>query len=790
MKLTKSDLNKAVQLDINETLVELVRCVEQININEKLLHESNTPKDQVDRINEGLWEKVKYGLAKLGRYKAGGKILGKGKIDQEAGAKIQSIIDKKGNEVIKALHTQLKSSNPEFPNNEKGDDFLKTILEISAVYDTLVASTKKDPKDEGFLPIDIANGIIEDLADYVKKYLDVDLSAAYSVMDSEEDEVDDDGNVDDGKKELIADDLMDINEEDDDLDAGDVRKQLQSKKGEGSKDRESERMKTLKSNKLPLLLAGVGASLGAFSWLTNTEWFKHLFEETFKYTDTEQIRDVIQTKTEILNDIKPGEGVYKLLGRVTDHPLDGNSSPSEMIDALKQIGGGDANKGIDLLCQDGGVMMKPTEAAKGLHDLVNNPDQYNKLGDLFKGTASGTGKLVEPGTGLNTTSYGTIAGKSLTSMLVKNLPIIITKVVTKTGIKMGAGYAVAKGFGAVLGPIGIGLVAAGALVKVMRMKGSRQSRAKTLNDLYQSIQPIKGTEENIPVLPPKPEEEKPKGGEEVNGGEDNNSTQTPVVPQDFLKGNRNMQLAYLAELFLPKGKGLWDKLGIKKGTVIPSGFLDAALGQGKKDSKKYLKAYYNHLKKENSFTKDPGNSGAWVTKVRANDTQSLIKWVRNTRKNIGPFLNALNKEFPEFQIGKRAKVKTTKPGKRGEAMGTSGINDSIENRLSNLLTEDVNLGGSAAKAGFDKSIFMKNLPQFMEMISSMYYGIKGTKLSYSKEGVLKTCKSFGCKLGSGSGYKKSKSDDYVLQSESKFSYDKNLNEEVSKMKNLINRIIK
>ena len=789
MKLTKSDLNKAVQLDINETLTGLVKCVEQININENLLRESNTPKDQVDRINEGLWEKVKYGLAKLGRYKAGGKILGKGKIDQEAGAKIQSIIDKKGNEVIKALHTNLKSSNPEFPNNEKSNDFLKTILEISAVYDTLVASTKKDPKDEGFLPIDIANGIIEDLADYVKKYLDVDLSATYSVMDSEEDEVDDDGEVD-GKKELIDDDLMDINEdEDEDLDAGDVRKQLQDKKGEGGKNRDSERMKTLKSNKLPLLLAGIGASLGAFSWLVNTEWFKHLFDESFNFTSTEHIKDVIQTKTEVLNDIKPGEGGYKLLGRVTGHPLDGNSNPSEMVEALKQIGGGDANKGIDLLCQDGGVMMKPTEAAKGLHNLVNNPDQYNNLGDMFKGTASGTGKLVEPGTGLNTTSYGTIAGKSLTSMLVKNLPVIITKVVVKTGIRTGAGYAVAKGFGAVLGPIGIGVLAAGALVKLMRVKGGKQSRAKTLNDLYQSIQPIKGTDQNAPVLQPKSEEEK-QGGEEVVGGEENKQTQTPIVPDNFLKGNRNMQLAYLAELFLPKGKGLWDKLGLKKGTVIPSGFLDAALGQGKKDSGKYLKAYYNHLKKEDSFTKDPGNSGAWVAKVRSNETQALIKWVRNTRKNIGPFLNALNKEFPEFLIGKRAKAKTTKPGKRGESMGTSGINDSIENRLDSLLTEDVNLGGSAAKAGFDKTIFMKNLPQFMEMISSMYYGIKGTKLSYSKEGVLKACKSFGCKLGSGSGYNKTKSDDYVLQSESKIFYNKNIKEEITKMKDLMSRIIK
>lgn len=280
-------------------------------------------------------------------------------------------------------------------------------------------------------------------------------------------------------------------------------------------------------------------------------------------------------------------------------------------------------------------------------------------------------------------------------------------------------------------------------------------------------------------------------GREEGGGENGGDVKPlPVVPQDFLKGNRNMQLAYLSELFLPQGKGLWNSLGLKRGTVIPSGFLDAALGQGKKDSGKYLKAYYNHLKKEDSFTKDPGNSGAWLAKVQANETQALIKWVRNTRKNIGPFLKALKNEFPEFSIGERSKAKTIKPGKRGEAMGTSGINDSIKNRLDNLLTEDFNIGGSAVKAGFDKTIFMKNLPQFMEMISSMYYGIKGSKLPYDKEGVLKVCKPFGCKAGSGSGYTKTKSDDYVLQPESKISSNKNLNEEISKMKDLMKRIIK
>lgn len=450
------------------------------------------PKMNEEMIDEGMWEKIKYGLSKLGRYKAGGKIFGKGKIDQEAAAKIQQIIDKKGNEMIKALDAQIKEQNPEFPNNEKGAEFLNTVMGISSVYDSIVAATLKQPNEEGYLPIDAANGIINDLREYVKKFLDVDLTAAYSVVDeaegnvvevSEEElrEIDESFGLGETKIEEGVD--YSINEDD----AANVRKTLQAKRGDGGKDFDSERMKTLKSNKLPLLLAGIGGSMGAFSWIANTEWFKHLFDQPYNYTDTETTTELLQTKSEILNDIKPGEGVYKLLGRLTEHPLDANSKPQELVDALKQIGGGDANKGIDLLCQKGGVMMKPTEAAKGLHDLVNNPDQFKTLNDMFHGGASGTGKLTP-----DTTLYGTIAGRNLTSILIKMVPQIVTKVAIKTGIKTGTGYLVAKGFGAVLGPIGVALLGAGALVKIMRMKGQKQSRAKTLNDLYQSMLNIEG----------------------------------------------------------------------------------------------------------------------------------------------------------------------------------------------------------------------------------------------------------------------------------------------------------
>jgi hypothetical protein len=571
-------------LIVNEIINEMIKDIDE----NTLLSEGV--------VNEGVWEKIKYGLSKLGRYKAGGKIFGKGKIDQEAAAKIQAIIDKKGNEVIKNLDAKIKEENPEFPNNEKEVEFLNTIMSVSAVYDSLIAATQKDPKDEGYLPIDAANGIINDLREYVKKFLDVDLKAIYSVVDEAEGNVIEiseeelkgldeawglNENINEGFFDNLGDKLkkagknlkysvsspkeceeraqgivdlaiskgitdsdklkylhlLELNNCREELGLGrlanwdgpstlasryeegvedsimeaeakDVRSALKAKKGDGG-EFDSERMKTLKSNKLPLLLAGIGGSLGAFSWLVNTDWFKHLFDKPFNYTDTETTTELIQQKSEVFNDIKPGEGVYKLLGRVTDNPLDANSKPQDFIESLKEIGGGDAHKGVDLLCQKGGVMMKPDEAAKGLHDLVNNPNQYQTMNDMFKGAASGTGKLGP----VDTTLYGTIAGSKLTSILVKMVPQVITKVAIKTGVKTGAGYAVAKGFGAVLGPIGVGLLATGALVKLMRMKGQKQSRAATLNDLYQSIRNIEG---GAGVIEPEGETTDIKGAQDPN----------------------------------------------------------------------------------------------------------------------------------------------------------------------------------------------------------------------------------------------------------------------------------
>jgi len=757
------------------------------------LHESLELIEDKDRIDEGAWESIKYGLSKLGRYKAGGKILGKNKTTKAAQEKIRTILNKESNKLLRALDNEVKKVSPEFPNDKKRITFLKGIITMGAFYDSIVEAAKKKPDSEGYLPVDAANEIIGDLREIVKKYLDVDLAGVYTTMESKEGE---ENILTEEETELLKWDVL-TEEEVQMLDeknflkraAGAVGKGIGkigkgitkakdkvmdkafgAKKGSdkpsrggsgqsakiqktsGSGEFESDRMgkKGLASNRLPIILNMVGGAMGAYSWLANTEWFKSLFQENISYTDTEQVREVVETKSEVLTAVKPGDGVYKLLNTTTGIPVDANSTPQGFITQLEQIGGGDAHKGIDLLCEKGGVMMRPSDAAKGLHALVDNPQSVDNMGEFFKAGASGTGKLVDPDSGLDTTLYGVKAGTSLRSIMIKSVPILVTKYVTKTAVKTGAAYYTAKGLGKVLGPVGLALVLLGATVKVLREKGQRQSRAKTLDDLLQSLRDIEPTEKNPPAID-EPEGEEP----EVTGTEDPKPT-SPDIPTDFLKGNRNMQLVYLSQNFLPGGKSLWDGLNLKEGTVLPSGFFDAALGQGKVDQEKYLTAFYKHLEKKESFTKKL-NVGAWMAKVQSNKNQGLIKWVRNTRKGIGSFFSKLKKGFPEdFAIGERQKAKVSRPGERGKAMGLAG--ESLNGRY-DLITE-LSLGNSASQAGFDEKLLMKNLPQFMAMLSMMYYGAKGKKLPYNKEAVLAFCGKYGCKGGTSKKYKQTKSDDY------------------------------
>lgn len=502
--------NKEIQDLIKKILKEELSLLEAEAESGKEWGERNKPE------TSSTWEKLKYVAGQLGSYKVNGKFFGKKKERAAAEEKMRAIIDKKGNEFIKNLDTLIKEKTPEFPNNLKAADFLSMVMSIAATYDSIIAASK-----DGTMPVDAANGVINDLREYVKDILDVKLAAAYSTVDEDKD------------NEASEEELKQLDEafglvEDQ---AADVRAQFKAdrvaRSGEDDKaDFKSTKIDTLKSNRLPLLLLSAGGSMGAYGWIAQTEWFKKLFDVKFTYKDTETVRKLVSDNTDVFTDIKKGEGVYKLLSRTTGINLDGNQSPNSLINALKQLGGGDADKGIEKLCAKGGVMMRPEDASKGLKDLVDNPSKYKNLGQFFTGQASGTGKIVPT----DTTLYGTIEGRALASILTKQIPILVTNVVIKSGIKTGAGYAVAKGLGSVLLPIGIAAFTAGALVKIMREKGQRTSRAATLNALYQSLRNIPGgevvepegkvdTSIKVPVVSPEEVPQKEPGTSDAKGKE-------------------------------------------------------------------------------------------------------------------------------------------------------------------------------------------------------------------------------------------------------------------------------
>jgi hypothetical protein len=487
-----------------------------------LLSESDLILKEVDQLlEEGTWENVKYALSKLGRYKAGGKIFGKTQTTALANSKIADLLDKTANEKIKVLDKSIRQSNPEFPNNKSQEEFLNTVLEIATLYDSLVAATKLKPNDKGFLPVDAANAIIEDLRAYAQKYLDVDLTAAFSVFNESEgsnwctpEYVEEDWDfysdlykMDVGvRPRMSPEELCDwlntnyklegnqlikigdelIGEADADIEAkraklgakfADTKAAI--KKGDLTAYN-TERMKTLKSWRLPAALLGAGASFGALSWL-----IEYIFPpEKITTMTPEQIKETTQ---ELLGNIKPGEGMTQIMNRTLGLSLNPSSNPQDVVDALKTLGGGNAQAGVDIITQDGGIFRDPGAAKETLSAIVKNPTEHGTtLKQVFSGTWAGTGRMAGD-------TLVTISGGNLVGLVTK----AITTWVAKTTVVKSAKALIAA---PILKGLGVALAAGAAAVALSRYKGRKSSRAQILNDLVQYIRPVKGNEENPPVV--------------------------------------------------------------------------------------------------------------------------------------------------------------------------------------------------------------------------------------------------------------------------------------------------
>ena len=476
-------------------------------------------------LNESFWDNVKYGLSKLGRYKAGGKILGKKGTDDAAKLELREIMNKESNKLLKQVYGEVMIVAPEFPNDRKKITFLRGILMYGQLYDSLVAAAKKDSKEEGYLAPDVCNQIIEDMRKVIKKFLDVDLKGIYTVTESKEDDITDEEILELYNFDDI--DMSAINEEEEffkklvDLKNKAMDKMFGAKKGEdaeqkttkgqsakfqqtsGDKNVETERMKGLESNKLPLILAGVGAALGAIGWIAQSQWFKDLITTTVNHPA--QFGEETFTKT-IENNIKvdPKGWSYTIQNNgfmdATGKSLNFNQPVGNLQDAFKFYGGGDQAKGIEAMSNFLGGGGKASSVADITSQLA---DPSNKtIGDIFNHLEGTWGDKV-----LMNQNGGA------KSFIAKQVYTQTKKVLIKAGFKTTTTSVIGTkliALAPVLGTIGIALIGAGAVVKLLREKGQRQSRAKTLDNLLQSLVLV-----SVDVKKQGGEENVEKGGEDT-----------------------------------------------------------------------------------------------------------------------------------------------------------------------------------------------------------------------------------------------------------------------------------
>jgi hypothetical protein len=258
----------------------------------------------------------------------------------------------------------------------------------------------------------------------------------------------------------------------DPLDAGDVRTGLQSKRGEeGGEDFFSTRMDTLKSNKLPLVLAGIGASLGALGWMAQTDWFKTWLESLLGGNK------IITNTNTIIKNVTGGpadeQGFVHWAGKIMGKDIETGADLQQFINKYGAENVShmfDGNGGGDSM----GQMQKLQQLING-NPSASMDDLFNKANQTF-GNMSGGQNLF--GVSKAATFFATTVTKQITKTLVKGAgTVLAAKIAGLAGILTG---------------VGIGLVTTGALVKLVRMKGQKDSRAATLNALYQSMRNIEG----------------------------------------------------------------------------------------------------------------------------------------------------------------------------------------------------------------------------------------------------------------------------------------------------------
>ena len=410
-------------------------------------------------LQEGIWSKMKNFAAKtLGTWEKGGKIRGRKKRAEgaeqqyvQAMQKLQKVASKESKTLIDRLNGDFKKAG--YPNQEDKYEFLEQTMEIGAFYESL----KKAVESKQMSAV-VANELIEQLRLIVKKFLDYELADVYKHFSE------------------------DVDRDQDDLIFEAIIREQQDEKEEGpmASDKKSAVIKGLKSNKLPAILAAIGAATILGKFLVESEWFKKI---TTRVIQGDLPIDDMQTEVVGKLSPEPGEGITQMLGRIMHGDASHFAPDVDPQIMFKEM----SAAGID---------------AGELSQLSGDPSAFMDAWNTA--TSSGAGTLGE--------MFGAEPG-ALGLKLGKEVVIRALKPIATGAAKTAVATTAAGKFGAVvapyLAPLGISLLAGAVGVKALRMKGLKSSRAQVLNDLLQSLDYLDDTgadqeddNQKPPVEPP------------------------------------------------------------------------------------------------------------------------------------------------------------------------------------------------------------------------------------------------------------------------------------------------
>ncbi len=483
-----SKLLRSTGLDLRGRIIE--RTVTEIQ------EYYNLTDAEADLLREGFWDSVQAGIGSF----AGGadKILKKIGIKKEpegyeqAQAIFKKVAEDEANTVIRDLVAKINDetenqeadlgvgkSGQQFPVNKHSEVFQSGVNTVASVYDSIVDAYKnKEEGDDGYLPVEAVNEIIQQLRIVVQKYMtdtEREKGGMYVSFGGGS------GNTDEGDAYEGAQVLDEADDE-----AGDIDPDKEYEKI--MRGQESPVFKRMSSMKAPAVIAAGGLAVGAMAFLANQPWFQDLVVKLLGLegpAPAPQMEEMIVSQPQFTNlgDVQSGEGITQFFSRTVGADLGPNASTDDFLAVAKKVGGGNLDQGLQTIAGMTEGTGDPEAALSALRGLAESGESM-KIGNFFKKATevSGVGGTIFA------IPTGPVIAKSITKKIIKG----VVKQGAKTAVGTGAGAAVAFMTGAapVLAGLGISAVVAGAALAGIRHRAKKKSRMGVLQDLLGMLNEI------------------------------------------------------------------------------------------------------------------------------------------------------------------------------------------------------------------------------------------------------------------------------------------------------------